>query len=247
MREMLFGRNAVRESLRARRRHVHKLVIADTAQPSAIVEEILSLTNHRKIPIQRVSRHELDNLAKGNQGVALEVGSYPLVHVDQILKRAAKLEEPVFIMILDHIEDPHNLGAMLRTAEIVGVHGIVIPKQRAASITPAVVNVSAGAAEHVFVAEVPNLVQVLKSLKEAEVWIAGVEDRPTATPYHRANLQGNLAVVIGNEGKGLSRLVQETCDFLIKLPMRGQIESLNASVACGLVLYEIWRARDFKI
>jgi 23S rRNA (guanosine2251-2'-O)-methyltransferase len=247
MRELLFGRNAVRESLRARRRHIHKLVIADTVQPSAIVEEIRTLINQRKIPIQRVSRHELDNLAKGNQGVALEVGRYPLVHVDEVLKRAAKLGEPAFILVLDHIEDPHNLGAMLRTAEIVGVHGIIIPKQRAASITPTVVNVSAGAAEHIFVAEVPNLVQALKSLKEAEVWVAGVEDTPTATPYHQANLQGNLALVIGNEGKGLSRLVQETCDFLIKLPMRGQIESLNASVACGLILYEVWRARDFEI
>jgi 23S rRNA (guanosine2251-2'-O)-methyltransferase len=247
MREILFGRNAVRETLRARRRHIQKLIIAETLQPSATIEEILALAGQLKVPVQRVSRQELDGLAKGNQGVALEAGGYPLVHVNDILNRAAKLEEPAFILILDHLEDPHNLGAMLRTAEIVGVHGVILPKQRAAAVTPAVVNVSAGAAEHSWVAEVPNLVQVLNMLKEADVWIAGVEDTPEAIDYYRANLGGNMALVIGNEGKGLSRLVKESCDFLIKLPMRGQIESLNASVAAGIILYEVWRARGFKI
>lgn len=246
MREILFGRNAVREALRARRRHFHRLLLVDTVQPSAIVEEILSLAGQLKAPVQRISRQELDNLARGNQGVALEVGRYPLVHVNDILEWAAKLEEPAFILVLDHIEDPHNLGAMLRTAEIVGVHGVILPKQRAASITPTVVNVSSGAAEHSRVAEVPNLVQVLKTLQEADVWVAGVEDVPGAVGYHQANLAGPMALVLGNEGKGLSRLVRETCDFLIKLPMRGQIESLNASVACGVILYEVWRARGFK-
>lgn len=245
MREILFGRNAVREALRARRRHLHKLLLADTVQPSAIIDEILTLAGQLKAPVQRVSRQELDNLARGNQGVALEVGRYPLVHVQDILGRAMKFGEPAFILVLDHIEDPHNLGAMLRTAEIVGVHGVILPKQRAASITPTVVNVSAGAAEHIWVAEVPNLVQVLKTLQEADVWVAGVEDAPGAVSYHRANLAGNMALVIGNEGKGLSRLVRETCDFLLKLPMRGQIESLNASVACGVILYEVWRVRGF--
>ncbi len=246
MREILYGRNAARECLRARRRHVHKVLLADTVEPAAIIDEIVVLASRSKILVQRVSRKTLDNLAKGHQGVALEVGAYPTVAVEDILNRAAKLQKPPFVVALDHLEDPHNLGAIVRTAEVVGVHGLIIPRQRSASVTPAVVNASAGAAEHMWVAEVPNLVQALEKLKQANVWLAGVEDTPTSMIYSQANLTGAVAVVIGGEGKGMSRLVRETCDFLIKLPMRGQIESLNASVAAGLILYEVWRARGFQ-
>lgn len=246
MSEILYGRNAARECLRARRRHIHKVMLADTIEPAAIIDEILALADQSKIPVQRVPRKMLDNLAKSHQGVALEVGRYPTVAIEDILARAAKLNEPPFIVGLDHLEDPHNLGAILRTAEVVGVHGLIIPKQRSANVTPAVVNASAGAAEHMGVAEVPNLVQALTKLKQANVWLAGVEDTPASLLYSQADLTGAIAVVIGSEGKGMSRLVKETCDFLIKLPMRGYIESLNASVAGGLILYEVWRARGFQ-
>lgn len=246
MREILYGRNAARECLRARRRHVHKVLLADILEPAAIIDEIVALAGQLKSPVQRVSRKTLDNLAKGHQGVALEVGRYPTVTVEDILARSDKVQEPPFIVALDHLEDPHNLGAILRTAEIVGVHGVIIPRQRSAGVTPAVVNASAGAAEHIWLAEVPNLVQTLVKLKQANVWLAGVEDTPTASLYSQADLSGAIALVIGSEGKGMSRLVRETCDFLIKLPMRGQIESLNASVAAGLILYEVWRARKFE-
>lgn len=246
MREILYGRNASRECLRARRRHVHKVLLADTVEPAAIIDEIVNLAGQSKIPVQKIPRKTLDNLAKGHQGVALETGRYPMVAVEDILGRAKKLGEPPFIVALDHLEDPHNVGAILRTAESVGVHGVIIPKQRSASVTPAVVNASAGAAEHIWVAEVSNLVQALEKLKQANVWVAGVEDTPAASLYSQADLTGAIALVIGSEGKGMSRLVKETCDFLIKLPMRGQIESLNASVAAGLVLYEVWRARGFN-
>ena len=246
MREILYGRNAARECLRARRRHVHTVLLADVIEPAAIIDEIITLAGRLKIPVQRVPRKTLDNLAKGHQGVALEVGRYPTVGVEDILARAKKLNEPPFIVALDHLEDPHNVGALLRTAEVVGVHGVIIPKQRSASVTPAVVNASAGAAEHMWVAEVPNLTQALVKLKQANIWLAGVEDTPASSLYSQANLSGAIAVVIGSEGKGMSRLVRETCDFLIKLPMRGQIESLNASVAGGLILYEVWRARGFN-
>ncbi|MCB0194757.1 MAG: 23S rRNA (guanosine(2251)-2'-O)-methyltransferase RlmB [Anaerolineae bacterium] len=245
MAEILYGRNAARECLRARRRHVHEVLIADTVQASSIIDEITLLAGRAKVPVKRVSRKNLDKLAGGHQGVVLKTGRYPTVDVEDILHRTAKLDETPFIIVLDHIEDPHNLGAILRTAEVVGVHGVVLPKQRAAGITPTVVNVSAGAVEHMWIAEVPNLVQVLKWLKEEAVWIAGVEFEPQAQFYHQANLSGSLALVVGSEGKGLSRLVKETCDFLVKLPMRGHIDSLNASVACSLMLYEVWRARDF--
>lgn len=246
MSEILYGRNAARESLRARRRHIHKVMLADGTESAPIIDEILALAKKSRTPVERVSRKTLDNLTQGHQGVALEVGRYPTVAVEDILNRAAKRNEPPFIVALDHLEDPHNLGAILRTAEVVGVHGIVLPTRRSAEVTPAVVNASAGAAEHIWVAEVPNLVQALKKLKEVNVWIAGVEHTPAATPYHEANLTGAIALVIGSEGKGMSRLVRETCDFLVKLPMRGQIESLNASVAASLMLYEVWRARGFQ-
>ncbi len=246
MSEILYGRNAARESLRARRRHIHKIIVAENIQSSAVVKEILELAEQSKISVQRAPRKKLDNLVKGHQGIVLETGRYPTVTVEEILKRAAKSNEQPFIVALDHIEDPHNLGAILRTVETVGVHGILIPKQRAAGITSTVVNVSAGAAEHVWVAEVSNLVQALEKLKRQNIWIAGVENVSTAQSYNEANLTGAITLVIGSEGKGLSRLVKETCDFLVKLPMRGQIESLNASVAAGLILYEVWRARGFR-
>ncbi|MEW5960753.1 MAG: 23S rRNA (guanosine(2251)-2'-O)-methyltransferase RlmB [Chloroflexota bacterium] len=246
MREILYGRNAARECLRGRRRHVHKVLLAEKIEPAAIITEIRSLAAALNIPVQVAPRQKLDNLASGHQGVALEVGRYPTVSVEEILGRAEKLGEPPFIIAADHLEDPHNLGAILRTAEIVGVHGVILPGRRAAGVTPAVVNASAGAAEHMLVAEVSNLVQTLKKLKQADVWLVGLESVPEARLYHQADLGGAITLVIGSEGKGLSRLVRETCDFLVQLPMRGRIGSLNASVACSLVLYEVWRRRAFQ-
>lgn len=245
MAELLYGRNAVRECLRARRRHVHEVLLADNVQASSIVDEILQLADRAKIPVKRISRKKIDQLAKGHQGIVARTGRYPTVGVEDILHRATKLNEPPFVVVLDHLEDPHNLGAILRTVEVVGAHGVILPTQRSAGVTPTVVNVSAGAAEHLWIAEVPNLAQILKVLKEEEVWVAGVEFEAKAQFYHQTNLTGAIALVVGSEGKGLSRLVKETCDFLVKLPMRGQIDSLNASVACSLILYEVWRAREF--
>lgn len=246
MPEFLYGRNAARECLRARRRHVHELLLTDNVRTSAVIEEITTLAGELGIRITRVSRKALDKFGHGHQGVALKTGRYPTVELEDILFQAKKLKERAFIVILDHLEDPNNLGAILRTAEVAGVHGVILPKQRAAGITPAVVNVSAGAVEHMLIAEVPNLTRTIKDLKQNDVWVAGVEYEETATPYYKANLVGAIALVIGSEGKGLSRLVRDTCDFLVKLPMRGRIESLNASVACGLIMYEVWRARGFK-
>jgi 23S rRNA (guanosine2251-2'-O)-methyltransferase len=205
------------------------------------------LANQTNIPVQHIPRKKLDNLGGNHQGVALEVGRYPTVALEDILARAEKFNPPPFLVALDHFEDPHNLGAILRTAEVVGVHGLLLPKQRSVDVTPAVVRASAGAAEHVWVAKIPNLAQALKKLKQAGIWVVGVENTPDALPYHQANLSGAITLVIGSEGRGMSRLVKETCDFLIKLPMRGQVESLNASVACGLILYEVWRARGFEV
>jgi 23S rRNA (guanosine2251-2'-O)-methyltransferase len=219
-------------------------MIADRTEPAGIIKEILALAKQLKIPIQTASRKKMDNLAQSHQGIILEVGRYPTVTVEDLLTRAEKLGEPPFLVAFDHLEDPHNLGAILRTAEAVGVHGVILPRRRAAGISPAVVSASAGAAEHVWVAEVSNLVQALRNLKDSNVWLVGIEDEPDALLYHEADLTGAITLVVGSEGKGMSRLAKETCDFLVKIPMRGQIESLNASVAGGLILYEVWRARE---
>lgn len=245
MTEVLYGRNAARECLRARRRHIHEVLLADNLKSSAVIDEILALAQQTRIPVKTVPRHSLDLLAQGHQGVVLKTGRYPTVEMEEILRRAAKLGEPPFLVAFDHLEDPNNVGAILRTAEIVGVHGVLLPRQRAAGVTPAVVNVSAGAVEHMWLAEVSNLAQALQSLKENQVWVIGLDYAPEAISYHQANLAGAVVLVVGSEGKGLSRLIRQTCDFLVKLPMRGRVESLNASVACGLVLYEVWRTREF--
>lgn len=247
MREILYGRQPVRECLRARRRHIHQLILAEGVSEKGIVGEILQLARGLKLPVKRVPPSELDRIAKVHQGVALEVASYPYVEVSAILGWARKLGERPFILALDHVQDPHNLGALLRTAEVGGIHGAIIPGRRAVGVTPAVVSTSAGASEHLRLAQVTNLVRTLESLKEAGLWVVGLESRPSARPYDQVDLNLPLVLVVGAEDQGLSRLVRETCDLLVRLPMRGQIESLNASVAGGIVLYAALAARGFSV
>ena len=246
MREVLYGRQPVRECLRARRRHIHQLILAEGVGETGIVGEIVSLAAGLKVPVRRVPRPQLDRIAETHQGVALETADYPYVAVEDILAWAGKRAEQPFVLALDHMQDPHNLGALLRTAEAVGVHGAIIPGRRAVGVTPAVVGASAGASEHVRVAQVANLVHALEALKKSGVWVVGLESTPEARPYHQIDLNLPLALVIGAEGAGLSRLVRDTCDWLICLPMRGQIESLNASVAGGIALYAAMAARGIS-
>lgn len=245
VREILYGRQPVRECLRTRRRHIHQLILAEGVSEKGIVGEILGLATEFKLPFKRVSRSQLDRIARVHQGVGLETAGYPYVDVADILRWAGKLSEQPFVLALDHLQDPHNLGALLRTAEVVGVHGVIIPGRRAAAVTPAVVSTSAGASEHLRVARVTNLVRALESLKAEGLWVAGLENHPDASPYDQVDLNLPLALVVGAEDQGLSRLVRETCDFLLRLPMRGQVESLNASVAGGIVLYAAFAVRGF--
>ncbi len=245
MSEILYGRNAVRESLRAKRRHIHRLILAKGIKPSPTVQEIMQLARGLKIPIEQIPRPKLDKLARGHQGVALETGQFPTFDLVDLLNYAEKQSEPPFLLALDHIEDPHNVGALLRTAEAVGVHGIIIPNRRASGITPTVVNTSAGATEHHRISIVPNLAQSLLSLKKNNLWVIGVEKSKKSQAYHKTDLNMPIVLVLGNEGKGLSRHVSQLCDLLIQFPMRGNIESLNASVAGGLAMYEVWRTRQF--
>lgn len=246
MKEVLYGRQPVRECLRARRRHIHQLILAEGVSEKGIIGEILNLATGLKLPLKRVPRPQLDRIAKVHQGVGLEVASYPYVEVMAILGRARKLTEQPFFLALDHLQDPHNLGALLRTAEVAGIHGAIIPSRRAVEVTPAVVSASAGASEHLRVAQVTNLTRTLESLKADGLWVAGLESRPGALPYYQVDLNLPLVLVIGAEDQGLSRLVRKTCDLLIRLPMRGQIESLNASVAGGIALYAALAARGFS-
>lgn len=245
MREILYGRQPVREALRARRRQVYKLQIAGGIQPAGIVGEILSLARQARLPVQEVDRREMDRLGgdANHQGVAAEVSGYPYVDLEALLGAAQQAGEPPFLLLLDHVQDPQNLGSLLRSAEAAGVHGVVLPGRRAAGVTPAAVRASAGAAEHVRVAMAGNLVQAMQALKARNVWLAGLEARPEAQLYTDADLSGSLGLVVGSEGQGLARLVRNTCDFLLHLPMYGQVGSLNAGAAGVVALYEARRQR----
>ena len=246
MRGILYGRNAVWEALRAGRRRFYKLVLAEGVRESGIVAEIADLARRRQIPLQRVERRQLDEISSNHQGVAAEVSPYPYVDWEEILAEIERGQEMPLLLLLDCLQDPQNLGSLLRTAEIVGVQGVVLPKRRAVGVTPAVVNASAGAVEHLRVARVTNLVRAMEELKGRDIWIVGLENVPQAQPYYQADLNLPLALVVGSEGRGMRRLVREKCDLLIKLPMRGRISSLNAAVAGSIALYEAWRQRGFS-
>jgi 23S rRNA (guanosine2251-2'-O)-methyltransferase len=245
LRELLYGRQPVRETLRAGQRQVFKLLLARGVKRSGTVDEILTLAERSKVLVQAVDRRELDKLGGevNHQGLAAEVSSYPYVDLAVLLEAAKEDDEPPFLLLLDHVQDPQNLGSLLRTAEAVGVHGVVLPQRRAAAVTPAAVRASAGAAEHVHVARVTNLVRAMELLKASGVWLVGLEALPQAQLYTQADLRGSLGLIVGSEGQGLARLVRQTCDFLVRLPMHGQVESLNAAVAGAIALYEVLRQR----
>ena len=245
MREILYGRQPVRETLRAGRRQIFKVLLAKGVKPAGIVGQILGLAEQASIPVQSVSRTELDKLGgeANHQGLAAEVSGYPYVDLPQLIEVAQQSGAPPFLLLLDHIQDPQNLGSLLRTAEAAGVHGVVIPTRRASGVTPSAVRASAGAAEHVHVVQIANLVRAMEQLKAEGVWLAGLEAASGALLYTEANLDGPLGLVVGSEGQGLARLVRESCDFLIRLPMLGEVESLNAGAAGAIALYEICRQR----
>jgi 23S rRNA (guanosine2251-2'-O)-methyltransferase len=243
MKETIWGRNAVYETLRANRRQVYKLLVAEGVQERGHLSDAIRLAQQRSIPIQRVKREMLDRMTDSHQGLVAEVDEYPYVEIDDMLDLAKQRDEPPLILLLDVIQNPQNLGTLLRTAEAVGAHGVIIPQRRGVEVTQAVVNASSGASEHVLIARVVNLVAALTELKEREIWITGLDNLPEARPLDQADLRGAIGLVVGNEGEGMRRLVRESCDFLVKLPMRGQVDSLNAAVAGSIVLYEILRQR----
>jgi 23S rRNA (guanosine2251-2'-O)-methyltransferase len=244
MREWIYGRNAVFEALRARRRQFFKLKLAQSVEERGRLEEILKLAASLKLTIERVERNSMDSLASGHQGVALEASGYPYSTLSDVLDLAARRGEAPFVLILDVLQDPQNLGTLMRTAEAVGMHGILLPFRHTATVTPAVVNSSSGATEHLLIVQV-NLAQAIQQLKERDVWVIGLEASPEAKPISTMRLDGALALVIGGEGSGMRELVRKSCDELIRLPMRGRVESLNAAVAGSVALYFVWQARGF--
>lgn len=242
MKEWITGRNPVYEVLRARRRQVFRLHVAAGVQETGRLPEVLKLAMERKIPVQRVPRQQLDALGDNHQGVAIEASGYPYSTLDEIARLAQRREEPLFVLILDTLQNPQNLGTLLRTAEIVGVHGVLLPFRRAAGVTPSVVNASSGASEHLLITTL-NLAQAISALKETGAWVVGLEGSPEAQPIAQVRLDGPLALVVGNEGEGMRSLVRRSCDLLVSLPMRGKIESLNAAVAGSVALYLALQAR----
>lgn len=237
------GRNAVLELLESGR-DINKILVANGEKHGSI-HKILAIAKERKIIVTEMERNKLNQIAQtpNNQGVIAIVPPYDYCEVEDILEEAKRKDEMPFILILDGIEDPHNLGSIIRTAETAGVHGIIIPKRRAVSVNSTVSKVSAGAVEYMKIARVNNINETIRYLKEQDVWICGT-DMDTNTIYTKQDYKMPIAIVIGSEGFGMSRLVKENCDFLVKIPMKGKITSLNASVSAGIIMYEVVKNRN---
>src|SRR5574340_251077 len=237
MQDLIYGRNAVYEALRAGRRQLFGLQVAESARPTGRLSQILELASSRKLKVTRLPHLKVPGSEVNHQGVALQAGPYPYADLADILERAQQQGEPPFVLILDSLQDPQNLGSLLRTAEVTGVHGVVMPLARSVDVTPAVVNASAGASEHLLIAQ-SNLSHAIDGLKERDVWIVGLDQAGQALePALQKHLSGALGLVVGSEGEGLHDLTRKRCDILLQLPMRGRIESLNAAVAGSVALY----------
>jgi 23S rRNA (guanosine2251-2'-O)-methyltransferase len=244
---IIYGRNTVIEALKSKR-EIEKLLLLKNGEGS--IKKIEGMAKDRKIPIQYVDKTALDRVTDelksdgSHQGVVAYTSAYKYKEVEDLLSIASNKKESPFLIILDGIEDPHNLGAILRTADGAGAHGVIIPKRRAVGLTDTVAKSSAGAIEYIPVAKVSNISQTIEQLKEAGLWIAACDmDGQT---YYQADLTGPIALVIGSEGKGISRLVREKCDFILSIPMEGRISSLNASNAAAVLMYEIHKQRKGK-
>lgn len=240
--DQIEGRNAVLELLESGK-DINKIFV-EKGEKHGSINKILVKAKERKVIIVEKDKKQMKEMAQveNYQGVIAIVPPFEYCEIEDILEEAKNRNEEPFILILDGIEDPHNLGAIIRTAETAGVHGIVIPKRRAASVNSTVNKVSAGATEHMKIARVNNITETIKFLKKNDVWICGT-DMNTKQYYYQENYKIPIAIVIGSEGFGISRLVKENCDFMVKIPMKGKITSLNASVSAGIIIYEAVKQR----
>lgn len=243
--DIVIGRNAVTELIKSGK-DINKILVAEGSLQGSM-KKIIGAAKDKKIIVQIVDRNKLDEISNNSvhQGILAYVSAYKYFELDDILNDAKEKGEDPFIIITDGVEDPHNLGALIRTANCCGAHGVIIPKRRAAPLTSTVNKASAGAIQYTKVARVTNLVSTIKELKEKGIWIAGA-DMDGDKNYFETDLKGPIAVVVGGEDKGVSRLVKENCDFVVKIPMNGQINSLNVSVAGAVLMYEVVRQRLSK-
>ncbi|WP_138420195.1 23S rRNA (guanosine(2251)-2'-O)-methyltransferase RlmB [Aquibacillus sediminis] len=240
--EWIIGKNPVTEALKSGRT-MNKLFVSEQLQHQSF-QKIQKLAKQNGLTVQRVPKKKLDQLVDGNhQGVAASVSAYDYSHLDDLFAVAESRGEAPFFMILDEIEDPHNLGSILRTADATGVHGVIIPKRRSVGLTATVAKTSAGAIEYIPVARVTNIAKTIDELKERNVWVVGTA-ADGSEDYRQLDGTIPIALVIGNEGKGMSRLVKEKCDWSVRLAMKGKVSSLNASVAASLLMYEVYRKRS---
>ena len=239
--DLVYGRNAVLELLKSDK-DINKIFI-EKGEKHGSINEIIARAKESKIVLVEVEKSKLDMMAENNQGVVAVIPPFNYSEIEDILAYAKEKEEDPFVLILDGIEDPHNLGAIIRTAETAGVHGIIIPKRRSALVNSTVTKVSAGATSYVKIARVNNITDTIKELKEAGLWIMGT-DGSADKYYYEQDLTGPLGIIIGSEGFGMGKLVKENADVLLKIPMKGKITSLNASVSAGIVVYEAVRQRN---
>lgn len=236
------GRNPIIEALK-NNRSIEKIMV-NKASKEGSIKKILAMAKENKVIIQEVDRHKLDEMSESHahQGVIAITSDYRYYDLDEILEIPKERGEDPFFIILDGITDPHNLGSIIRTADAVGAHAVIIPKRRSVQITPIVAKASAGAVEYLPVCKVTNIVNTIKTLKENGLWIAAVD--MDGQIFYQQNLGGPLGLVVGSEGEGISRLVKQNCDFTVSMPMSGNVTSLNASVAGGILLYEVYRQRN---
>lgn len=239
--DFIIGKNPVIEALKSER-DINKIFIAEGSQ-SGQMQQVIGLAKSAGVLVQFVPKKKIDGMAEGNhQGVIAQVAAYQYAEIDDLFAAAEKKNEAAFFLLLDEIEDPHNLGSIMRTADAVGAHGIIIPKRRAVGLTATVAKASTGAIEYIPVVRVTNMARTIDELKERGVWIAGT-DAKGKQDFRQIDGTMPLGLVIGSEGKGMGRLIRDKCDFLINLPMAGHVTSLNASVAAALLMYEVYRKR----
>lgn len=243
MKEWVAGRNPVLEALKANRRHFFRIRIAKGITADARIEGILNIAKAKNIPVESVERPRLEPLDTNHQGVAIETSIYPYAALQDLAVYSHSRNEAPFFLLLDALQDPQNLGTLLRTADAMQVHGVILPPAHSALITPAVVHASSGASEHLLITQY-NLAQAIKLLKEMDVWIIGLDEGVDSLPPEHLDLNIGIALVVGNEGEGLRNLVAKSCDHLIRLPMYGNIQSLNAAVAGSIALYLARAARN---
>lgn len=248
MSDFIYGRWPVLESLRAGRRHFQQVLIAEETDDKGIIKKIMETADNRGVSVRRVPRRIVDDLAReGNhQGVVLRASPYRYVDVENIITISKERNEKPFLLILDLLKDPQNVGVLLRIADAVGVHGVIMQERRGVGITASVVSASSGACEHLAIAQVTNLVNTMKKLKEEDVWFVGLDIGPHTQTIDRLDLDMGIGLVLGSEGDGMRRLVRETCDVHMTLPMRGAVESLNVATVGSIALYWAWQARGWE-